>query len=40
MAKLEKEKREEKKWQEGQRAKENKWLKDYHDKYKYIVTGN
>lgn len=39
-AKLEKEKREEKKWQEGRRAKENKWIKDYHDKYNYIVIGN
>ena len=39
-AKLAKEKRKEKKWQEERKAKEDKGLKNYLDKYKYIVIGN
>lgn len=39
-AKLAKEKRKEKKWQEERRAKEDKWFKKYLDKYNYIVIGN
>ena len=39
-AKLAKEKRKEKKWQEERKPKEDKWFKNYLDKYKYIVIGN